>query len=470
MDEKIRKEHDTMGSMNVPSDKLWGAQTQRSFENFKVGRELMPVEVIHSLALVKKAAAIVNYDLKLIDQDMRDLLIYACDEVISGKLDDHFPLVVWQTGSGTQTNMNLNEVISNVANMKVGSEIGSKAPVHPNDHVNRSQSSNDVFPTAIITAICVKIQKKMIPNLRIFYDALSLKAEEFKEITKCGRTHLMDAVPLTLGQEFSGFAMQMKNAISDVEDATRNASQVPLGGTAVGTGLNTRVEFADLVAKKISELSGVEFISSPNKFEAIGSMDRLVSLSGALRTVAVAYMKIANDIRLLGSGPRCGIGELRLPANEPGSSIMPGKVNPTQCEMMTQVAAQVMGNDVACGIAGSNGHLQLNTFRPILAYNMIQSIRLLGDAALNFTKFCLLGIEADKGVIDQHLHNTLMLVTALNQHIGYEKSAKIAKTAHEEGLTLREAAVQLGFLTKEQFKEMVKPHEMTQPKKHIDPS
>ena len=465
MNDKTRKEHDTMGPIEVPADKLWGAQTQRSFENFKVGRERMPLEVIHSLALVKKAAALANHDLKLIDVDMRDLIVYGCDEVLSGKLDDHFPLVVWQTGSGTQTNMNLNEVISNVANLKVGGLVGSKQPIHPNDHVNRSQSSNDVVPAAIVTAICVKVQKELIPNLQVFYNALMAKVKEFDSITKCGRTHLMDAVPLTLGQEFSGFAMQIKNVISDVSDAAAAAAQIPLGGTAVGTGLNADSRFADLVAKKISELTNIQIVSSPNKFEAIGSMDRLVSLSGAFRSVAVAYMKITNDIRLLGSGPRCGIGELRLPSNEPGSSIMPGKVNPTQCEMMTQVAAQVMGNDVTCGIAGSNGHLQLNAFRPVLAYNMIQSIRLLSDGAVNFTKRCLLGIEADKGVIEKHLHNTLMLVTALNQHIGYEKSAKIAKTAHEEGLTLLEAAVSLGFLTKEQFQEMVKPHDMTTPNK-----
>lgn len=466
MGEKFRKEHDTMGSIDVPVDKLWGAQTQRSYENFKVGRERMPIEVIHSLALVKKASANVNYDLKHIDKDMRDLIIYGCDEVIGGKLDDHFPLVVWQTGSGTQTNMNLNEVISNVANIKVGSEVGSKKPIHPNDHVNRSQSSNDVIPTAIIVAICTKVQKQLLPSLRIFYDALEVKAKEFKEIVKCGRTHLMDAVPLTLGQEFSGFAMQIKNVISDLSDALASASEVPLGGTAVGTGLNTHESFAKRVAEKISELSGVSIRTSPNKFEAIGSMDRLVALSGALRTTAVAYMKIANDIRLLGSGPRCGIGELRLPSNEPGSSIMPGKINPTQCEMMTQVAAQVMGNDVTVSVAGSSGHLQLNAFRPVLAYNMIQSIRLLSDGAVNFTKRCLLGLEADKGIIEKHLHNTLMLVTALNQHIGYEKAAKIAKTAHEEGLTLLEASVQLGFLTKEEFKEMVKPEDMTSPKKN----
>ena len=460
MSEEYRLEYDTMGSIRVPVDKLWGAQTQRSFENFKVGRERMPIEVVHSLALVKKASAIVNFDLKLIDSDIRDLIIYACDEILFGKLDDHFPLVVWQTGSGTQTNMNLNEVISNVANLKVGSEIGSKKPVHPNDHVNRSQSSNDVIPTAIVVAICIKIYDTLLPSLRIFYGALVAKSKEFHDIVKCGRTHMMDAVPLTLGQEFSGFAMQIKNVIADISKAATNAAQIPLGGTAVGTGLTTSKLFPDAVAAKISEISGITFCSSPNKFEAIGSMDRLVALSGSLRTAAVAYMKIANDIRLLGSGPRCGIGELRLPSNEPGSSIMPGKVNPTQCEMMTQVAAQVMGNDVTVSFAGSNGHLQLNAFRPVLAYNMIQSIRLLGDGALNFTKKCLLGIEADRKMIDKHLHNTLMLITALNQHIGYEKAAKIAKTAHEEGSTLREAAVQLGYLTEAQFDEIVKPEDM----------
>ncbi len=450
-----------MGWVEVPADRLWGAQTQRSIENFKVGRERMPLEIIYALALVKKASAIVNCDLKCIDQTTRDLIVYACDEILSGKLDDHFPLVVWQTGSGTQTNMNLNEVISNVANHNAGSEIGGKEPVHPNDHVNRSQSSNDVIPTAIIVAVCQKVQKELIPHLQVLYEALVVKAEEFASITKCGRTHMMDAVPLTLGQEFSGFAMQIKNVISDVSEASQAAAQIPLGGTAVGTGLNTHPEFAENVAKKISELTDIKIISSPNKFEAIATMDRLIALSGVLKTIAVAFMKIANDIRLLGSGPRCGIGELRLPANEPGSSIMPGKVNPTQCEMLTQVAAQVMGNDVTCAIAGASGQLQLNTFRPVVAYNLIQSIRLLGEGAISFTSRCLLGIEADQPMINKHLHNSLMLVTALNEHIGYEKAAMIAKTAHQEGLTLEEAAVQLGFLTREQFSQIVNPHEMT---------
>ncbi len=463
MEKKTRREHDTMGWIEVSADRLWGAQTQRSYTNFKIGRELMPIEVIHALALVKKASALVNFELNQIDQTIRDLIVYACDEILTGKLDDHFPLKVWQTGSGTQTNMNLNEVISNVANLKAGNEIGSHTPIHPNDHVNRSQSSNDVIPSAIIVAVCQKVQKSLIPHLQILYEAFVVKAKEFDPITKCGRTHMMDAVPLTLGQEFSGFAMQIKNVISDVSDAAESAAQIPLGGTAVGTGLNTHPDFAERVAKKISELADIDLITSPNKFEAIASMDRLVTLSGALRTVAVAFMKIANDIRLLSSGPRCGIGELKLPANEPGSSIMPGKVNPTQCEMLTQVAAQVLGNDVTCAIAGASGNLQLNTFRPVVAYNLLQSVILLSDGAISFTQRCLLGIEADQAMIDKHLHNSLMLVTALNQHIGYEKAATIAKLAHKEGLTLEQAAIQLGFLTREQFAQMVKPQEMTKP-------
>lgn len=463
MVDKTRKEYDTMGAVEVPANKLWGAQTQRSYENFRVGRERMPIEVIHALALVKKASSIVNENLGLITSDIRDLIVGACEKIIAGELDDHFPLVVWQTGSGTQTNMNLNEVISNLANQTAGTEVGSKSPVHPNDHVNRSQSSNDVIPTAIVTAVCLKVQKKLLPNLQTFYHALHSKSEEFNDIVKCGRTHLMDAVPLTLGQEFSGFAHQIKNVIADISEAANAAAEIALGGTAVGTGLNTHPEFAERVAKKISELTDLEILTAENKFEAIGTMDRLVALSGTLKTAAVAYMKIANDIRLLGSGPRCGLAELKLPENEPGSSIMPGKVNPTQCEMMTQVAAQVMGNDVTCSIAGSSGHLQLNAFRPVLAYNLIQSIRLLSDAAVNFTNKCLIGIEPNKPMIDYHLRNTLMLVTALNQKIGYEKAAQIAKTAHEKGLSLQEAATQLGLLTKEEFAKLVRPEDMTHP-------
>jgi len=460
---KMREETDTLGTIQVPADKLWGAQTQRSFENFKVGKEKMPIEVIHSLALVKKATALVNCDLGLLPKEKCDLITKACNEILSGRLDNHFPLVVWQTGSGTQSNMNVNEVISNFANITAGGVPGSKTPIHPNDDVNKSQSSNDVVPTAISVAIVSEIRKNLLVQLRSFYEVLSKKANEFKEVTKCGRTHLMDATPLTLGQEFSAFATQIKNSILNIEDALEEASQLALGGTAVGTGLNTHPEYAEKVAIVISDLSTYPFKSAPNKFEALSCMDGLVSLSGTLRTLAVAYMKIANDIRLLGSGPRCAIGELNLPANEPGSSIMPGKVNPTQCEMMTQVAAHVMGSDVGVGIAGSQGHLQLNVFRPILAYNMLQSIHLLADSARNFTEKCLIDIVPNKKNIQKHLENSLMLVTALNTHIGYDKSAKIAKLAHEQDLTLKQAALKLGFLTEKQFDQWVNPSKMLGP-------
>ena len=463
MEKETRKEYDTMGSMDVPIDCLWGAQTQRSIENFRVGNERMPIEVIHALALIKKSCALVNFQMNLITQELRDLIVFACEEILTGKLDDQFPLVVWQTGSGTQTNMNLNEVISHVANLKFGSKIGDKHPVHPNDHVNLSQSSNDVIPTAIIVAVMMKIHQQLLPSLQVFYEALDEKAKEFDSIVKCGRTHLMDAVPMTLGQEFSGFAMQIKNAMQNLLYAAESAAEIPLGGTAVGTGLNTKAGFSEKIAKKISELSQVNLRTSPNKFEAIGSMDRLVHVSGALRTVAVAFMKIANDLRLLGSGPRCGLGELKLPSNEPGSSIMPGKVNPTQCEMLTQVCAQVLGNDVTCAIAGGGGHLQLNAYRPVLAYNILQSIHLLSEGGLNFTKRCVTGLEPDRVTIKKHLENTLMLVTALNSHIGYEKSAKIAKLAHEKGITLKEAAIELGFLSKEEFEAFVRPEKMAKP-------
>jgi len=455
-----REEKDTMGTIHVPADRLWGAQTQRSLENFKVGQEKMPLEVIHALAIVKKASATVNAELGLLPADKRDMILAAADEIISGRLDDHFPLVVWQTGSGTQSNMNVNEVISNFANIKAGREAGTKQPIHPNDDVNKSQSSNDVVPSAISIATAIAVRKALLPQLRTFYDALHKKARAFKSIVKCGRTHLMDATPLTLGDEFSAYARQIRNAINDIEDTLPHVSQLALGGTAVGTGLNTHPEYAQRVAQVICDLTTYPFETAPNKFEALGSMDGLVNLSGSLKTLACAYMKIANDIRLLGSGPRCGLGELNLPTNEPGSSIMPGKVNPTQCEMMTQVAAHVMGSDVTIGIAGSQGHLELNVFRPVLAYNILQSIRLLGDAAKNFTEKCLIGLEPNKEKIAEHLENSLMLVTALNPHIGYDNAAKIAKMAHQEGLTLKEAALKLGLLTPEQFKLWVDPTKM----------
>lgn len=460
-----REEIDTMGSIKVPSDKFWGAQTQRSFENFKVGKELMPIEVVYALALIKKAVAIVNAESHLIDVAKRDLIVYAADQILEGRLDDHFPLVVWQTGSGTQTNMNLNEVISNVANKKAGFPPGSKKPIHPNDDVNKGQSSNDVIPTAICVAVCLKARQKLLPALHRFHSELVTKVNEFSTIAKCGRTHLMDATPLTLGQEFSGYAIQIKNGIDLIEKLMPRVSELALGGTAVGTGLNSYEGFGERAAEVITQLSGISFTTAPNKFEALASMDGLVAFSGAMKTLAVSYMKIANDIRLLASGPRCGFGELNLPANEPGSSIMPGKVNPTQSEMMTQVAAQVLGNDVTISIAGSNGHFELNVFRPVVAYNLLQSIELLADAAKNFTEKCLKGIVPNYAKIKEHLENSLMLVTALNPHIGYDKAAKIAKTAHEENLTLKEAALKLGFLTEKAFDEIVDPMKMLGPRK-----
>lgn len=452
---EMREERDTMGIVQVPKDRLWGAQTQRSLENFCVGQEKIPIELIYALALVKKASAIVNCELGFISKEIRDLIVVGADEVFSGRINDHFPLSVWQTGSGTQTNMNLNEVISNFANLHAGAKL-----VHPNDHVNRCQSSNDVIPTAINVAVVSKVYHTLLPKLRHFHEALLKKAQDFKSIAKCGRTHLMDATPLTLGQEFSAYAMQIRNAINDIEDALPHMSELALGGTAVGTGLNAHKDFASMVALKISELSHIEFKTAPNKFEALSSVQSQVALSGSLRSLAVAYMKIANDIRLLGSGPRCGIGELILPSNEPGSSIMPGKVNPTQCEMMTQVAVHVMGNDSAIAIAGTQGHLQLNVYRPLIAYNLLQSVRLLGDAAENFKDKCLIGIEPNLPKIKEHLNNTLMLVTALNPHIGYDNASKIAKTAYEKGITLKEAAVSLGLVSETDFDRFVDPSKM----------
>lgn len=458
-----RIEEDTLGEVKVPVDKLWGAQTQRSLENFRVGKEKMPIEVIYSLALIKKASAIVNLNLKLISKDISELIVYAADRVLAGGYDDQFPLNVWQTGSGTQTNMNVNEVISNIANINAGTKPGAKHPVHPNDHVNRSQSSNDVVPSAISIAIVKMVHESLLPNLKIFREALKQKSEEFNSIVKCGRTHLMDATPLTLGQEFSAYVAQIDHAVTHIKNALPQASQLALGGTAVGTGLNSHPKYAEKVAKQISKLTDIDFVTAPCKFEALSSMDGLVALSSALRSVAIAYMKIAEDIRLLGSGPRCGIGELILPANEPGSSIMPGKVNPTQCESMTQVAVQVMANDVAVGFAGSQGHLQLNVYRPVLAANIIQSLHILADSAVNFTDRCLRGIKPNIKNIEKHLNHSLMLVTALNPHIGYENSAKIAKKAHDEHKTLKEAALELGLVTAEEFDKWVNPKNMTHP-------
>ena len=458
-----REEKDTMGPVQVPKEMLYGAQTARSLENFKVGGQKMPYEVVYSLSLIKKASAEVNCDLKLISKEKRDLIVYAADEVMTGGYKDHFPLVVWQTGSGTQTNMNVNEVIANLANVKAGGALGDYSAVHPNDDVNKSQSSNDVVPSASVIAAVMLVKSKLLPALKYFKDHLDEKVEEFEKIVKCGRTHMMDATPLTLGQEFSAFAKQIKHAMEAIEDAADRASFLALGGTAVGTGLNSHPKYAEKIAKEISKLLDVKFKTAENKFEALGCMDGLVSLSGILRTLACSYMKIGNDIRILASGPRCGIAEIILPSNEPGSSIMPGKVNPTQCEMITQVACQVMGNDVAVGIAGSNGHLQLNVFRPVLIYNLLQSIHLLADGAENFTHKCLKGIMPHEENIAHYLKDSLMLVTALNPHIGYDNAASIAKKAYNEGITLQEAAADLDLLNEEEFNKLVDPKDMTSP-------
>lgn len=457
---KMRKEKDSMGEVEVPEDRLYGAQTQRSFENFKIGEERMPLEVIEAFALLKKAAARANGDLGLLAQEKQELIEEACDVILSGELEDHFPLIVWQTGSGTQTNMNVNEVISNWAIRKVGGTLGSKDPIHPNDDVNKSQSSNDTFPTAMHIASVKAVRERLLPELSLFQKELENKAEAFKEIVKTGRTHLMDATPLTLGQEFSGYAAQIENGIEAVEKALIPLFALALGGTAVGTGINAPKGYAERAAEVIAEFTGEPFITAPNKFEALAANDAIVEMSGALKRLACSYMKIANDIRLLGSGPRCGIGELFLPANEPGSSIMPGKVNPTQCEAMTMVAAQVIGNDVAITIGGAGGQFELNVFRPVMIHNLLQSIRLLGDVARNFTEKCLVGITPNEERIQMHLNNSLMLATILNPVIGYDKAAQIVKKAFGEGKTLKEAALALGYLTAEEFDKIVDPSKM----------
>ncbi|KAJ3633380.1 hypothetical protein MTP99_010333 [Tenebrio molitor] len=463
---EFRIEKDTFGELKVPSDKYYGAQTLRSVMNFPIGGEFerMPYPVITAMGVLKKAAAIVNKDYGL-DPKIADAIVKASDEVISGKLYcDHFPLVIWQTGSGTQTNMNTNEVISNRAIELMGGKLGSKDPVHPNDHVNKSQSSNDTYPTAMHIAVAVEIQNTLLPGMKMLTDSLDRKAEEFKDIIKIGRTHTQDAVPLSLGQEFSGYVQQMCFGIDRINDTLPRLYMLALGGTAVGTGLNTRKGFAEKTAAEIAKLTGLPFTSAPNKFEALACHDAIVEVSGALNTVACSIMKIANDIRFLASGPRCGLGELSLPENEPGSSIMPGKVNPTQCEAITMVAAQVMGNHVAVTIGGSNGHFELNVFKPMMVANVLRSIRLLGDSCKCFTTNCVDGIVANKDRIEKLLHESLMLVTALNPHIGYDKAAQIAKTAHKDNSTLKETAVKLGILTEEQFNEWVKPEEMLGPK------
>jgi len=464
MTREMRPETDSTGSIEVPNDKYWGAQTQRSLQNFKIGNEKFPREFIRALGIVKKASAQANVELGVLDKDIGDVIIKAVDEVMEGKLDDHFPLVVWQTGSGTQTNMNANEVISNRAIEMLGGTLGSKKPVHPNDHVNKSQSSNDVIPTAMHISAAEQICHKLIPALGHFKFAIDTKAEDFKDIVKIGRTHLQDATPLTLGQEFSGYSKQIELAIQRAETCLKNLYRLALGGTAVGTGLNAPVGFDVLSAKKIADITGLPFVTADNKFEGLAAHDAIVEASGVVKTIAVSFMKIANDIRWLASGPRCGIGELSIPANEPGSSIMPGKVNPTQCEAMTMVATQVLGNDVTIGFAGSQGNFELNVFKPVMIYNLLQSIRLLADVATSFTDNLVIGIRANIGTIDSLLHVSLMLISALSPYIGYDKSAKIAHKAFEKGITLKESAVQLGYVTAEEFDKYVRPEEMVKPK------
>jgi fumarate hydratase class II len=457
-----RVETDSMGPIEVPADKYYGAQTMRSRMNFRIGTERMPIEIVHAFGILKKAAALTNHELDNLEKDVCDLIVRAADEVIEGKLDDHFPLVVWQTGSGTQSNMNVNEVISNRAIELSGGEMGSKKPVHPNDHVNRSQSSNDTFPTAMHIAAVIGVEQ-MLPKVRLLRDTLHGKANAFASIVKIGRTHLQDATPLTLGQEISGWVSQIDHALAAVEATMPQLRELALGGTAVGTGLNTHPQYADRVAEKIAALSGKRFVSAPNKFAALAAHDAFVGTSGALKQLAVALMKIANDVRWLSSGPRSGIGELRIPENEPGSSIMPGKVNPTQCEAMTMVCTQVMGNDATIGIAGSQGNFELNVYKPVMAYNLLQSIRLLGDTCQSFNDNCAVGIEPNLDTIDDKLRRSLMLVTALNPLIGYDNAAKVAKQAYKGNTTLREAAIELGLLTGEQFDEAITPEDMVGP-------
>ncbi len=449
-----------MGSIAVPQDKYWGAQTQRSLENFRIGNEKMPLQLIYALGLVKKASALVNHELSLLSSEKKELIVSVCDELLAGKLDNHFELVVWQTGSGTQTNMNVNEVISNRAIEKAGGVLGSKTPIHPNDDVNMSQSSNDVFPTAMHIAAVLAIHKELLPHLSLLHQGFKAKEREFAEIVKVGRTHLMDATPLTLGQEFSGYAAQIAHGIKTIERSLPSLYEIALGATAVGTGINSPKGYAKRVAEVIATLTKEPFVTAPNKFEALAANDALVEMSGALKMVACAFMKIANDIRWLASGPRCGIGEIFIPENEPGSSIMPGKVNPTQSESMTMVAVQVMGNDVAIGMAGSMGNFELNVFKPMMIYNLLQSIHLLADVSKNFHDKCLVGIRPNLKRIQHHLDHSLMLATTLNPIIGYDKASKIVQKAYKEDKTLKEAALELGFLTEKEFDEHVDPKKM----------
>jgi fumarate hydratase class II len=453
-----------MGTVEVPADRYWGAQTQRSLQNFRIGGERMPEPLIRALGIQKQAAARANMALGALDERLGEAIVAAAEEVIDGRLAGHFPLVVWQTGSGTQTNMNANEVIANRAIELLGGRLGSKSPVHPNDHVNMGQSSNDSFPTAMHIAAVEELHRRLLPALGKLRAALAEKAASFAGIIKIGRTHLQDATPLTLGQEFGAYARQVELGIARIEATLPRLLMLAQGGTAVGTGLNAKPGFAERFAEEVAKITGLPFVSNPNKFEALATHDALVELSGALNVLAVSLNKIANDIRLLGSGPRCGLGELRLPENEPGSSIMPGKVNPTQAEAMTMVCAQVMGNHVAVTVAGAQGHLELNVFKPVIIYNVLQSIRLLADAAESFADNCVAGIEANRERIDELLHNSLMLVTALSPRIGYDKAAEVAKKAHKEGTSLEAAAVALGYLTQEEFEAAVRPEEMLGPK------
>ena len=456
----MRIESDTMGKIEVPSDAYWGAQTQRSLRYFAIGDDTMPREMIRAIAILKKATAIVNKNLGKLDTKKAELIVQAADEVITGKLDEHFPLKIWQTGSGTQTNMNANEVIANRAIELAGGVLGSKDPIHPNDHVNMSQSSNDTFPTAMHIAAVEEIYHNLLPNITKLRDSLATKMKEFQEVFKIGRTHLMDAVPLNLGQEFSGYISQLDKDIERIQLSLPDLYELAIGGTAVGTGLNTHPEFAEKVAQEIAKITDLPFVSADNKFAALAAHDAVVMCSGTLKTLACSLMKIANDIRWLGSGPRCGIGELILPANEPGSSIMPGKVNPTQCEAMTMVCVQVMGYDAAISVAGSQGNFELNVFKPLLIFNLLNSIRLLSDACSSFTEHLVLGLTINQEQIADYLNNSLMLVTALNPHIGYDKAAKVAKKAYEENTTLEAACVALGFLSSEDFKNIVRPEKM----------
>jgi fumarate hydratase class II len=459
----FRSETDTLGEVLVPQDAYYGATTMRSLRNFGIGTEKIPHEVIVAFAILKKAAALVNEELGLLPAEKARLIVQAAEEIIAGKLDDQFPLSVWQTGSGTHTNMNLNEVIANRAIEMAGGKLGSKTPIHPNDDVNKSQSSNDTFPTAMHIAAVTAIKQSLLPAVESLTGLLQKKSNEFAQIVKIGRTHLMDAVPLTLGQEFSGYTTQVERGRQRVEESLPHLYELAIGGTAVGTGLNTHPEYAVRVAKKIAELTGLPFVSAPNKFEALAAHDAIVQTSGALKTLAVSLFKIANDIRWLASGPRCGIGEITLPANEPGSSIMPGKINPTQCEALTMIAAQVFGNDAAIAFAGASGNFELNVYKPVIIYNLLQSVRLLGDGCRSFGEKCVAGIKANEPVIARYVENSLMLVTALNRYIGYDKAARIAKEAHAKGITLKEAAVGLGILSAEKFDKLVVPEKMIAP-------